>query len=188
MQLIGWIVIGGIIGLGWWIVGKKFRKHSITPDLSSLWKNIVFGALLGLFGSTIYGYTGIGADTTEDAKFIKTLSSTNWEREVLQSKKPVLVDFWAPWCGPCRMQGPIVAKVAREEAGVAIVGKVNADDYPELLQRYGVQGIPTLMVFQSGKPVETFVGLTDGNQLKAAIEAPMGQPRVGNSYLWDERG
>jgi thioredoxin 1 len=71
------------------------------------------------------------------------------------------------------MEGPIVAQLAKEEAGLAVVGKVNADDAPELMQKFGIQAIPTLIVFQGGKPVKTFTGLTDGSDLKAAIQEAM---------------
>ena len=80
-----------------------------------------------------------------------TITKDNFEKEVLQSEVPVLVDFWAPWCGPCRMVAPIIEEVADDLAGKAKVGKVNVDDYPELAQRFSVMNIPTLAVFKEGK-------------------------------------
>lgn len=89
--------------------------------------------------------------------------------EALKSGKPLLVDFWASWCGPCRMQGPIIEDLAQELGEKAIVAKVNTDEYGDLAERFGVQGIPTLIVFKDGKPVKTFVGVTPAPQLKAAL-------------------
>lgn len=85
------------------------------------------------------------------------LTKENFEQEVLQSKEPVLVDFWATWCGPCQMVGPIVEEVA-EEAANAKVCKVEVDDQPELARQYRVMSIPTLMVFKDGQVVKREVG------------------------------
>lgn len=81
-----------------------------------------------------------------------------------------LVDFWAPWCGPCMMQGPIVDKVAGKVAGKAKVAKVNVDDGTRTAGQYGIRSIPTLIVFKDGKPVQQFVGVQSEAQLVAAIE------------------
>ena len=86
-----------------------------------------------------------------------TITKENFAQEVLQSEKPVLLDFWASWCGPCRMLSPIVAEVA-EERGDVKVGKVNVDEQPELAGEFGVMSIPTLLVFEQGKLVRQAVG------------------------------
>ena len=86
-----------------------------------------------------------------------TITKENFAQEVLQSEKPVLLDFWASWCGPCRMLSPIVDEVA-EERGDVKVGKVNVDEQPELAGEFGVMSIPTLLVFEQGKPVRQAVG------------------------------
>lgn len=88
-----------------------------------------------------------------------TLTDTNFNTEVLKSKKPVLVDFWAPWCGPCRVQGPIIEEVAKQIGEKAVIGKLNVDDNPQHAQQYGVMSIPTLMIFQDGKAVKQFIGV-----------------------------
>ena len=86
-----------------------------------------------------------------------TLTKDNFAKEVLHSEKPVLVDFWASWCGPCMALAPTVDEVAEEQSAVA-VGKVNVDDEPELARQYRIMSIPTLMLFQNGEPVRREVG------------------------------
>ena len=95
------------------------------------------------------------------------LTEQNFEQEVLKSDKPVLVDFWATWCGPCRMLAPTIAKIAEEQEGVVKVGKVDVDEEPELAARFGIASIPTLMVFKNGAVAKASVGV----QPKAMIEA-----------------
>ena len=99
------------------------------------------------------------------------LTQDNFEQEVLKADKPVLVDFWAPWCGPCRMVSPIVEEIAGEVAGRAKVVKVNVDEEPELAARYGVMSIPTLIVVKDGKVVSSTVGA----QPKQAILGMLGK-------------
>lgn len=95
------------------------------------------------------------------------LTEQNFEEEVLKSDKPVLVDFWATWCGPCRMLAPMIEKIAEEQEGVIKVGKVDVDEEMDLATKYGISSIPTLMVFKEGKVVNSSVGV----QPKEAIEA-----------------
>ena len=87
------------------------------------------------------------------------LTAENFNEEVLESDLPVLVDFWATWCGPCRMMAPIVSEIAKEYDGKVSVGKVNVDDEPELASAFGIESIPTLMVFKNGELTDTLVGL-----------------------------
>ncbi len=101
-------------------------------------------------------------------------TSVNFSREVLSSDKPVLVDFWAPWCGPCRMLGPIVDQLAHELAGTHVIGKVNVDDEPALAQAFDISSIPALIVFRGGKPVTRAVGFQSPAQLKRLLESSDG--------------
>lgn len=87
-----------------------------------------------------------------------TLTKNNFEAEVLNSEKPVLIDFWAPWCGPCRMVSPVVDEIAQESDGTYKVGKINVDEQPELAAKFGVMSIPTLIVMKNGKVASTSVG------------------------------
>ena len=96
-----------------------------------------------------------------------TITKTNFEQEILSAGKPALVDFWAPWCMPCRMIAPIVEEIAEETAGKAVVGKINVDEEGELAMKFGVASIPTLIVFKDGKEVKRVVGV----QSKAALMA-----------------
>ena len=98
------------------------------------------------------------------------LTNENFDAEVLQSELPVLVDFWATWCGPCMMLGPTVAEVAAEYAGRVKVGKVNVDNAPELAARYGIMSIPALLLFRKGEVVRTSVGFVK----KADVVAMLG--------------
>ncbi|MCH5285422.1 MAG: thioredoxin [Akkermansiaceae bacterium] len=99
------------------------------------------------------------------------ITEANFEAEVLQSAVPVLVDFWATWCGPCKMISPIVDQVATEMAGSAKVGKVNVDDSAALANRYGIRSIPTLLFFKNGELADTIVGATSKDNIVAHLKA-----------------
>ena len=107
------------------------------------------------------------------------LTNENFDAEVLQSELPVLVDFWATWCGPCMMLGPIVAEVAAEYAGRVKVGKVNVDNAPEIAARYGITSIPVLLLFRKGEVAKTSVGFVP----KADVVAMLGE-----EVVWGGRG
>jgi len=98
------------------------------------------------------------------------LTEANFEAEVLKSNVPVLVDFWAEWCGPCRMMNPIVEELAASYEGRLKVGKVNVDESPDLSARYGIQGVPSFLVFQKGELVKQMVGAQPADKLKNQLD------------------
>ena len=101
-----------------------------------------------------------------------TLTDTNFQTEVIDSDLPVLVDFWAEWCGPCKMIGPIIDQVATDLVGIAKVGKVNVDDARELAVKYNVRSIPLLLFFKNGEVKDQIVGASvTKDQLKAKLQA-----------------
>ena len=97
------------------------------------------------------------------------ITSENFELEVMKSEKPVLLDFWAAWCGPCKMQGPVFDEAAEKLSGKAVFGKVNVDEQPELAQKYGVMSIPTLILIQNGQTIKKEVGFHTLDHLEKLI-------------------
>ncbi|MBN2564500.1 MAG: thioredoxin [Candidatus Eisenbacteria bacterium] len=98
-------------------------------------------------------------------------TEANFETEVLKSELLVLVDFWAPWCGPCRLVGPILEEIANENDGKIKVVKVNVDENPALAQRYGIRGIPTMMFFKAGEQVDMTVGAAMKDRIQEKVDA-----------------
>ena len=103
-----------------------------------------------------------------------TFDESNFESEVLQSKLPVLVDFWAPWCGPCQMVGPTIDELATEYQGKVKVGKVNVDEAGGVAGQFSVQSIPTVLLFVNGKVVHQMIGAKHKRDYKAALDARLG--------------
>ncbi len=100
----------------------------------------------------------------------KNFTTSNFQEEVLNSDKPVLVDFWAEWCGPCRMIGPLIEELATEYDGKAVIGKLNVDENPDVAGTYGIRSIPTLLVFKGGEIVDRIVGVVPKNNIAQKID------------------
>lgn len=100
-------------------------------------------------------------------------TDSNFDELVLNSDKPVLVDFWAEWCGPCRMVGPIVEELSNDYDGKAVIGKVNVDENQDVAAKYGIRNIPTLLVFKNGEIVDKQVGVAPKNVLAGKLDSAM---------------
>jgi thioredoxin 1 len=108
---------------------------------------------------------------------IKSVDQDSFQKIVLESQKPVLVDFWAPWCGPCKAVAPIVDELAKEYQGKVEFAKVNVDESPFVASCYSIMSIPTLMIFKGGKPYEHVVGFKPKDQLKKIIDSVLAKQR-----------
>ena len=101
----------------------------------------------------------------------RTITDTNFNQEVLDSDRPVIVDFWAAWCGPCRAVGPTIDELAEQYGDQVKVGKLNVDDNPQAAARYGIQSIPAVLVFKAGRVVETLIGVQPKQRYEAAVQS-----------------
>ncbi|MBK6484451.1 MAG: thioredoxin [Chitinophagales bacterium] len=101
------------------------------------------------------------------------LTDSNFKETVLEKNNVALVDFWAEWCGPCRMIGPVVEELSNEYAGKAVIGKVNVDDNPETAMQYGIRSIPTILFFKNGQLVDKQVGVVSKSVLEAKLKSHM---------------
>ena len=111
------------------------------------------------------------------------ITDQNFETTVVQSAQPVLVDFWAPWCGPCKAIGPIVEALAASYEGKIVVGKCNVDENPEIPGKFGIRSVPTVMVFREGQIFEQMTGLVNRAKLEKAVENALGGGAATSPFL-----
>lgn len=172
MKILVWLAVGGGLGAA---LGYFGQCTTGTCPLTANWKRgAMFGALLGLMFSVSSGGTAPGA-ANESSANVRRITAAQFEAEVLQAKGPVVVDFYADWCGPCRRLSPMLDKKAGEFSGKIKVVKVNVDKEPALAERYGIEGIPALKFFESGKEVGGIEGLPSEkvleNHLRQLVES-----------------
>jgi len=111
--------------------------------------------------------------STTTSEKISHLTAANFKETIASAATPVLVDFWAPWCGPCKMIAPILEELAVELAGKLTIAKVNVDDHGEIAAQYGIRAIPTLLLFKGGQLADQYVGMMDKASLKAKVSAKL---------------
>jgi len=122
-----------------------------------------------IFDSSATGPSPHVGVTVHNARVI-TFNEENFDEEINQRRGPILIDFWASWCGPCKVVAPVLDRVAEELAGRAHVGKVNVDDNGDLTNRFGIRSIPTLVVFKDGKVVDQLIGAAPAAQIRGLVE------------------
>jgi thioredoxin 1 len=157
LTLLIYLLIGGGVGAG---LGYFGRCNSGACPLTANWRRgAFFGALIGLL---FYSATGSGANASamnQSTPNVKHITDSDFNAEVAQSTLPVVVDFYATWCGPCRQLAPTMDSLADQYAGKIKFVKVNVDESPKVAQQFQVEGIPMLLYFKDGKPTDTSVGL-----------------------------
>jgi thioredoxin 1 len=174
------VVIGAGIGAALGYFGQC--SSGTCPLTATWWRGALFGGLIGLmFAGTSSGTTG-NTSTGDDHGLVKEITNQEFDVEVARATAPVLVDFYAPWCGPCKRMAPTIGALAKEFQGSVSFVKVNVDNNPELARRYAVQGVPTLMLFQGGQRRDQVVGLVQKTELRDRITRILGKvPTAGES-------
>ncbi|MBD3292074.1 MAG: thioredoxin [Armatimonadia bacterium] len=181
------LIVGGLFGAfdelhQSWIPGRSTDLLDFAADFAGLtlavaavWTWDRLSTHEDVSESVDHAQTAIeGANTRKEMSTMAEalhLDQEDFESEVLQSDKPALVDFWAPWCGPCQMMGPTIDKLAGDYEGKAVIAKVNVDDSPDLASKYGIRSIPALLFFKDGEVADQLVGVQSEDQLKEKLDS-----------------
>jgi thioredoxin 1 len=162
--------IGGLIGAALGYFGQC--SSGTCPLTSTWWRGALYGSVMGL---VLYTLSGRGSGAAEDSKNVLPIKESNFDAEVIQASTPVVVDFFATWCAPCRKLSPMLDKLAEPFAGQIKFVKVNIDEAPGLAKQYKIEGVPTLLFFKGGKTSDAIVGLPSAEELKSRLQA-LAQP------------
>jgi thioredoxin len=168
LSLAGSLLIGGGLGAALGYFGKC--SAGTCPLTSTWWRGAIYGALLGLMFHFASGRGG-SASVDESSPNVSRIQESQFEVQVVQSTLPVVADFYAPWCGPCKILSPMLDELAGPLTNKVKFVKINVDKAPALAQRLEIQGVPTLMFFKGGKVVDSLVGLPSSATLKMRLES-----------------
>ena len=170
-SLIPYLLVGGGIGAALGYYGKC--SSGTCPLTSTWWRGAIYGAVLGSLFYYVSGGTN-AASLNKSTENVKRIGESQFDTEVIQSPSPVVADFYATWCGPCKILSPRLDKLAGSFTNRVHFVKINVDEAPALSQRFDIQGIPTLLFFKNGKVVDRIVGLPATDALKARLESLAG--------------
>jgi thioredoxin 1 len=171
MNLILTLIIGAGIGAALGYFGKC--ASGSCPLTATWWRGAIYGAVVGLLFYFASGGNG-SASVNQSTENVKRIGQDQFDAEVMQSPAPVVADFYAPWCGPCKILSPRLDELAGSFTNRLRFVKINVDEAPALARRFEIQGIPTLLFFKDGKVVDRIVGLPATDDLKARLDALAG--------------
>jgi thioredoxin 1 len=163
LSLAGSLLMGGGLGALLGYFGKC--SSGTCPLTSTWWRGAIYGAVLGLMFHFLSG-NGNSASMNQSTSNVKQINDSQFEAEVVQATSPVVVDFYAPWCGPCKRLSPMLDEMAGSLTNKIKFVKINVDEANALAQRLGIEGVPTLVFFKGGKVVDRLVGLPSSDTLK----------------------
>jgi thioredoxin 1 len=172
LSLILSVLVGGGVGCALGYFGQC--SSGTCPLTSTWWRGALYGAGMGLLFGLTSQRTGSSRASQPDLN-VKQISPEAFETEVVGATMPVVVGFFAPWCGPCKAMAPVLDALAGQFTNQVKFVKVNVDEAPALAQRFEVRGVPTIMFFRTGKPVETLVGLTSAAAIRQRLELLAGK-------------
>jgi thioredoxin 1 len=174
------LILSAMVGAGIGAALGHFGKCAggTCPLTSTWWRGALYGAVLG---GAFYFVSGRGnsAAMNESSPNVTRVNADQFEAEVIQSKSPVVVDFYATWCGPCKRLAPIMEELAAQFSGKIKFVKINIDQAPAIAQTFRVEGLPTILFFDNGAAVDTLVGLPAAGALKSRIESLANRGQTG---------